>query len=256
MKSKILTYFLIIFALKSTNSVAQLLWYANPEKPQEANFYNLNTEPNEKGYLDIVNVPGHGKVWKVNKPSGSKRAELARSRPKLDTLSNAYTPTEGDIIYLGYKWKVKIAGNEPRKAFAVFQNKSQSSHSQNYPFNLDYDGKELSMNRFLPGEGSQKSRGKTIWTKAVKEDEWVSIVMGIGFSRNLNKGYVELWCNGEKQKLDGKLEKYMHRTLDDNGNYFKWGAYNENSRPFDITVWLDEMRVAKDFETANPDNYK
>jgi Polysaccharide lyase len=252
---KILSFLLLIIGIETTQ--AQLLWYADPSKPQAENFYNLNIEPNENGTLEVITDEKHGKVWQVNKPSGSKRTELSRSRPKKDTLQNAYTPKEGDVIYLGYQWKIMIEGNEERKGFAVFQNKSESPHSQNYPFNLDYNGKTLSMNTYTQGEGSQKSRGKKVWEKAVKENEWVTIVMGIKFSRDANIGHIELWINGEKQALQGQdtSGKLIHRTLDDSGNYFKWGAYNENSRPFNITVNLDEMRVAKDYKTANPLNY-
>jgi endo-chitodextinase len=250
--------YILLLIIYAETSKAQLLWYADPNKPQTENFYNLNIEPNEKGSLEVINDEKHGKVWQVNKPSGSKRTELSRSRPKKDTLQNAYTPKEGDTIYLGYQWKVMIEGNEERKSFAVFQNKSESPHSQNYPFNLDYNGKMLSMNAFTQGEGSQKSRAKKIWEKPVKENEWVTIVMGIKFSRDADIGHIELWFNGEKQVLEGQdtSGKFIHRTLDDSGNYFKWGAYNENSRPFNITVSLDEMRVTKDYKTANPLNYK
>ena len=205
---------------------AQLLWYADPNKTQAENFYNLNIEPNEKGFLKVVNDEKHGKVWQINKPADSKRTELSRSRPKKDTLQNAYTPHEGDLIYLGYQWKINIEGDTERKGIAIFQNKSESPHSQNYPFNLGYDGKTVSMNTYVAGEGSQKSRDKQVWEKAVNENEWITIVMGIKFSKDANLGYIELWLNGIKQDLEGqdKTGKYYHRTLDDSGNYFKWGA--------------------------------
>lgn len=66
----------VLFFICQQNLKAQLLWYADPIKSQTDNFYNLNIEPNEKGYLEIVNDEKHGKVWQVNKPSGSKRTEL------------------------------------------------------------------------------------------------------------------------------------------------------------------------------------
>lgn len=251
---------LLLVFINLETAQAQLLWYADPAKPQAENFYNLNIEPNEKGTLEVVDDEKHGKVWQVNKPSGSKRTELSRSRPKVmkDSTTNAYIPKEGDSIYLGYQWKVSIAGNDERKGFAVFQYKSENPHSQNYPFNLHYNGKKLAMSVYVPGTGSQNSRGKEVWATNVQENEWVTIVMSIKVSQDANKGHIELWLNGEKQVLQGQNKEGLlhHRTLDDNGNYFKWGAYNENARPYDITVSLDEMRVAKDYNTANPLNYK
>lgn len=255
---KFLPILLIFIGINTAK--AQLLWYADPAKPQAENFYNLNIEPNEKGTLEVIDDEKHGKIWQVNKPSGSKRTELSRSRPKVmkDSTTNAYIPKEGDKVYLGYQWKAVIAGNDERKGFAVFQYKSDSPHSQNYPFNLHYNGKKLAMSVYVPGTGSQSSRGKEVWATDVKENEWVTIVMGINVSQDASKGYLELWINGKKQVLAGedKTGKRYHRTLDDSGNYFKWGAYGEAGRPFDVTVNLDEMRVAKDYETANPLNYK
>jgi Polysaccharide lyase len=260
MKAKILiTLFFLFFGKTITN--AQLLWYADPNKPQTDNFYNLNREPNEEGTLDLVTDSLYGKVWHVNKPSGSKRTELARSQPKEPNEKgiNTYIPTEGDSIYLGWRWKGEIVNADyPAGGMAIFQNKSSTPHSQNYPFTMVWNGKEMSLDKFVAGTGSQGSRGTKLWQKEVAENQWVTIEMKIKFSRDSNIGSIELWFNNVKQDLVGgdSNKKVMHRTLDDSGTYFKWGSYGEKARPLDVNIYLDEMRVAKDFKTANPNNYK
>ena len=252
---------ILIFLILGKTTQAQLLWYADPNKPYTDNFYNLNREPNEEGTSAVMIDSKYGKVWKVNKPVGSKRTEFSRTQPKEPTGVNTYIPNEGDSVYTGWRWKGEIEGSEfPAKEFAIFQNKSQHNASQNHPVNIDWDGKEMMLKIVKQGTGSVGSRSSIIWKKAIPENQWVAIMLKMTYSRDAKVGSVELWIDGEKQNLVGQNNdterRIFHRTLDDEGNYSKWGAYNEASRNFNITVYLDEMRVAKDFETANPDKYK
>ena len=239
----------ILFLIAFQSVQAQVIWYGDPNKGYLESFYRLSRETGEEGTVKTVNDPVHGKVWEINKPSGSKRTELART--------DGYVPTEGDKIYLGWKMKLSIVGTVNPGGFAVFQLKSEDPHSQNYPLLMGSSGNNLGLSAYNPGTGSQASRGRGLCSKSVPEGTWVSIVLGIKFSKDANVGYVECWLDGVKQDLfgDDANKQAKHRTLDDNGNYFKWGAYNEDSRDFDITVNLDEMRLAKDYYSANPLNY-
>lgn len=236
-----------------------IYWYANPNKPYLESFYALNREPNEEGTVVQAGDPTYGPIWKVNKPAGSKRAELSQTNPKNPAAGNPnqYVPSEGSTVYIGWRWKGNIAGSAfPADGFAIFQNKSSGNGSQNYPMNIDWDGKEVTLNKFVPGTTSQSSRKTTIWRKNIGENSWNKFVMKVKFSKNASVGTIEFWHNGSKQTLVGQNnttnKKLFHRTLDDNGNYFKWGAYNEASRNFDITVYLDEMRVTSDLASATP----
>jgi hypothetical protein len=228
---------------------SQVLWYGDTNRNYTDSFFRLSKEPGELGNVGTVKDPTNGVVWKVNKPSGSKRTELART--------NGFEPKEGDLIYVGWKLKMNIAGNQNPNGMAIFQLKSEGNASQNYPLLIGYNGNSLTFSAYNPGVGSQASRGRVLATKSLKEDVWISIVMGIKFSKDANKGYTELWLDGVKQSLlDDNAEKQAkHRTLDDNGVYFKWGAYNENSRYFNVTAYLDEMRIAKTYALAEPNNY-
>ena len=247
-------------SVESSARIQSQIWYGNPNNPYLESFYALNTEQGEDGSVVQAGDPTYGSIWKVNKPSGSKRAELSQTNPNdpAPNTSNKYIPSEGSTIYLGWRWKGNIAGSTfPDEGFAIFQNKSTNNGSQNYPFNMDWDGREVTLNKFVTGSGSQSSRKTTIWRKAISENQWVKFVMKVKFSKNASVGTLEFWYNGAKQTLIGQNnstdKRLTHRTLDDEGNYFKWGAYNEASRDFNITVYLDEMRVASDLATAQPD---
>jgi hypothetical protein len=238
---------LCVFFFQTTQS--QVLWYGDTNKNYLDSFYRLSKETGEEGTVAVVNDGSSGKVWKINKPSGSKRTELART--------NGFEPKEGDLIYVGWKLKMNIAGGTNPSGMAIFQLKSDGNGSQNYPLLMGYNGSSLTFSAYNPGAGSQASRGRVLATKSLKEDVWISIVMGIKFYKDANKGYTELWLDGVKQSLldDNADKQAKHRTLDDNGVYFKWGAYNENSRDFNVTAYLDEMRVAKTYALAEPNNY-
>lgn len=231
-----------------------VLWSDDPNKNYLESFYRLSTESGESASVTTVNDGTHGKVWAINKPSGSKRAEFSRTEPSQGTRAS-YTPKDGEVVYIGWRMKVDIAGTTfPSGGFAVFQNKSNDPHSQNYPFLMGYDGKTLTLTKYVAGSGSQASRGTTIWSKAVSENSWATLVLGIKFSKNANDGYIKLWHNGSAQDLvgDDSEKKVIHRTLDDNGNYFKWGAYNETARNFNITAYLTDMKVGTTYDVARP----
>ncbi len=249
-KKTLTLFFLVAFFLNAKTTQSQVIWYGNPNKNYLESFYRLSKETGEQASVNTSNDAVMGKVWNVNKPAGSKRSELART--------NGYIPAEGETVYVGWRYKFSIAGEiNPSGGMAVFQLKSQDDGSQNYPILIGYTGSKLSLVKYVAGTTPQANRATRLWEASVNEGQWVSVVIGIKFSRNENLGYVEFWFNGVKQDLVGNTidKRVIHRTLDDFGNYFKWGAYNENARPYNVTVNLDEMRVAKTYEEAEPNNY-
>jgi uncharacterized beta-barrel protein YwiB (DUF1934 family) len=247
MKTKLLSLAFIFVAI--ANSFSQVLWYGDPEKNYLQSFYRLSRETGEVGTVNTTIDPEHGKVWVLNKPSGDKRCEFARTEGTV----NSYTPKEGDLLYLGWRMKTNIVGNTFPGGFAMFQWKSDTPHSQNYPFIIGGNGQSVTLSAYDAGTTSQGSRQEQLCSKNVAENTWVTIVLAIKVSRNENIGYLECWFDGVKQNMPGGGTRFSHRTLDDSGNYCKWGAYNEASRNFDISVYLDEMRMSTNFDVVmNP----
>ena len=249
------------------------LWYGDPDRYWRDVFVNFNTEDagGTNPTLTTVSDAEHGKVWRIRKPAGAKRAEISRAK--------GYEQQEGETIYIGWRWKASIAGSaQPSgSGFATFQWKTAGAVSrQNYPFQMSYNGRTLSLNLYGPGspdwtEGpSIQRRRNTVWRKDVAEGEWVDLVLGIKVSRydgtdNGRKGHVEIWFDGQKQtltpengvteydvELSGDRTRVFHRTNDGTLTYPKWGAYGGPTRDFDITVWLDEMRIGRDYASAAP----
>jgi hypothetical protein len=229
-------------------------WTADPNLVYTDSFYRLSVESGEPASVTTENDATYGKVWKVNKPSGSKRAELSQTDPSTGNRA-AYVPAEGDKVYIGWRVKMNIVGStNPSSGMAIFQNKSQGTTTQNYPFLFGWNGSTITMSTYVPGSGSQASRGTQRWSRAYGENSWLTIVVGVKFSKNSSTGTLELWVNGTKQDLvgDDASKVLTHRTLDDNGNYFKWGAYNEAARDFNVTAYLANMKVATTYDEARP----
>ena len=84
----------------------------------------------------------------------------------------------------------------------TFQWKSYGKgNNQNYPFNIDYDGKSMVMTTFDANwqDGKRSERIEQVWERKVDIQEWVTLIIVIKLSRNPTKGYIELHCNGKKQ---------------------------------------------------------
>ena len=84
----------------------------------------------------------------------------------------------------------------------TFQWKSYGKgNSQNYPFNIDYDGKSMVLTTFDANwqDGRRSERIEQVWERKVDIQEWVTLIVVIKLSRDPSKGYIELHCNGKKQ---------------------------------------------------------
>lgn len=242
------------------------IWYGDPNKSSKDVFTNFNDQDNHgtTPTLTTVDDATYGKVWKVYKPSGAKRAEISRAK--------GYEQHDGETIYIGYKWKINIIQNDFKEGCAVFQWKSEGGDDvmQNYPFNLTYGNGMLSLNAYGPGDspGWWLKQGETIgrkknnlWKKPVPQNEWQSIIFGIKVSSytgtdTTKLGHIEYWLNGVKQtfNVDDKGADYRvilspdktrayNRTLDGKITYPKWGAYGGAAIPYDITAYVADLRI-------------
>jgi endo-chitodextinase len=253
---------------------SQVLWYGDPDKSLSSVFYRFDAGnyPGDEcpgGDGTAVSTasttidPVYGKVWKVSKPLNRKRGELART---------SYIPAEGQTLYYGWRWKIESTPKLTAGS-AVFQWKTdaggQPGNTQNYPLNLGFGNESLSLNIYGPCypewdscSGSISDGLITLWTKPVKEGEWVSIVLKLKLSRDKNVGEVELWFNGVKQSftntpakrysinLSADKKTAYHKTSDGYVNYPKWGIYNSASCPFSVNTFYDEMRIGSTLESV------
>lgn len=258
---------------------AQVIWSADPNESTNVNdFFRRFDEGNYP--QDYCKTPGdeagvshsgvttlsdstYGRVWKVNKPKNRKRGEFARTEGD----KNFYEPSEGDDIYIGWRWKIGTEdGAKITNEVTVWQWKSISPHDQNYPLNMEYDG-DLTLNAWGPdyaNNTSQKSMRTVLWRKAVSQDTWVTLVVRIKVDKDDFGGLVQFWYNGVQQELDNtKFNKYSvklsednltayHRTNDGKGVYPKWGIYNKKSCAYDASAYFDAMKVGKSLDSVLP----
>ncbi|NER17814.1 heparin lyase I family protein [Spongiivirga citrea] len=259
----------------------KILWFGDPDKDVRDVFRRLDPDGNSNPTGDrcvddpekppLVTTPTdiqYGKYWSIKKPTSRKRAEFARM--------NGFIPENGKEYFIAWRWRIQYSPNLD-KGITVFQWKTDQgididSNKQHYPFNIGYDGNELTINAYGPAEpnfnrpGSINKRKTIIWKKNVPQNTWVSLVFKVKVDRDFDtannhpKGYIEFWFNDEKQTLsnsnfqdyqvslsdDGK--RAYHRTNDGKEVYPKWGSYNENACDFEIITDFDEMRVATNYE--------
>lgn len=266
---------------------AQVLWYGDPNEDVRTVFRRLDPDGNRnptgnRCVDDPTNPPKvstptdslYGKFWRIDKPVSRKRAEFART--------NGFIPQQGKDYFIGWRWRINASPNIDRDV-TVFQWKTDqggdlSTNKQNYPFNLEYDGRELKLNAYGPAEpnwnrpGSITKRRTTLWTGEVEENEWVTFVFRVRVNRDFNsasgryEGFIEFWFNGVKQTLmnsrvrdyqvalSGNKKRAYHRTNDGAEVYMKWGSYNENACDINIITDFDDMRVARNYNAAKPDS--
>ncbi len=268
MKYLILVIALVQFSLASS----QVVWYANPDTSSKPNDFfrrfDSGNYPQDFCYqsgdqngvasskVSTVNDANYGKIWKINKPKKRKRAEFARTEGDRDY----FKPKEGDDVYIGWRWKIDTEDNSGiSQEVTVFQWKSEGSHDQNYPLNLEYDG-DLTLNAWGPdynNSTSQASMRTVLWRKPVAQNTWVSIVIRIKVDKGDFGGIFQFWFNGEPQKLsNSQFNKYkvklsddkfkaFHRTNDGSGVYPKWGVYNKKSCDYNASAYFDELKIGK-----------
>ena len=154
-----------------------------------------------------------------------------------------------------YKFEMpdKETGN-----WACFQWKSYADpdrpeiFTQNYPLIMSYNGRELSLTKHGAGWSTDHSKVVKLWSQPVKIGTWVDVVLVINPSRDEKTGYVEIYFNGEPQKLlTGGARDYC-KTMDGLEVAPKWGAYNKNAIGTEIIVDLADLRIGTDLESVMP----
>lgn len=248
----------------------ETLWYGDPTKDFYYSFYNISKEGDDEytkkeGTIKPIDGSEYGTIWEVHKPADNKRCEFARTEGD----NNYYEIKDGDRVYVGWRVKMDIKGQEMPDSYLQFQLKTEDNGWQNHPVSIEFEPKISSL--IVAGiypvdtpDASVSNRTTKFCTVDMKENEWTEIVLGFNFSTNPEISFVEVWINGVRQLLtDGKgarVFKAYHRTIDmkaDNSGpahmYFKWGIYNAASAPYDIYGYFDEMRVGKTLkDVMNP----
>lgn len=215
------------------------IWYGDPNQPFNSVFSVFEAGNAPLGTVGTVNDPVYGKSWRVNKPAGNKRAEIHGAK--------GVSENDGRVLYYGWRVKVSMPNVTPG-GFPVFQWKSYGANIlQNYPLLLSYSGSSLILSKYNT-DGTHND----LCVMPLAHDTWASVVLCVKISRNASIGYVEFYWNGVKQTLLTGGTRVYHRTLDGDNVDPKWGAYNGNIQPYNVSVYLNSMKIATDLAGALP----
>jgi hypothetical protein len=240
---------------------ADLQWHGDPARGR-AVFNNLNFEGAERhsagtGTITPATDPVHGPIWRVFKPAADKRAEIRGAAGWSDHGGKGGVMQPGVPYYLGWRYKFTMAA-PTAKGWACFQWKSYpdpanpASFTQNYPFTMGYDGRTLSLTAHGPDWMQHRDRVVQVWKHPVKIGEWVDIVLVVCPSLDPAVGYIEIYFNGEPQRLLTGGTRFHHKTMDGLEVAPKWGAYGGGAIGTEITVDLADLRIGTDLASVRP----
>jgi hypothetical protein len=106
------------------------------------------------------------------------------------------------------------------------------------------------------GAGGGLSGGNVIWSIPTPIGQWFTIALGIKQSYDAKVGWVEVYYNGQQQKLSDGSMRLSCQTLD--GGYCdpKWGIYGTTSSPKPQSAsFIGDIRIGKDYPSAAPESY-
>ena len=247
--------------LLAAPALAELQWYGDPDKGR-AVFDNLNFEGaarHSSGSGTILPAADavFGKIWRVHKPAPDKRAEIRGAK------GWSFHEGKGGVMqpevpyYIGWRYRFEM----PRKkagGWVCFQWKSYPApgkpeeFTQNYPFTMSYDGRELSLTKHGAGWSTDRSKVVRLWRHPLPLGTWADLVLVVNPSRDEKVGYVEIYFNGEHQTLLTGRTRDHCKTMDGLEVAPKWGAYNKNAIGTEIIVDLADLRIGTDLESVMP----
>ncbi len=244
-------------------AAAELQWYGDPAKGRQV-FDNLNFEGAVKhsagsGSIKPDKDPELGPIWRIHKPAADKRAEIRGAAGWSFHHGKGGVMKQGVTYYIGWRYKFEMP-DKKTGGWACFQWKSyplpgspEADFNQNYPLTMGYDGRDLSLTSHAADWTHKRSGVVRLWSAPVKIGTWVSVVLAIRPSRDAKTGCVEIWLDGEKQKLATGGTRFFGKTMDGSEVAPKWGAYNRNAVGTEIDVCLADLRIATDLKSAMPE---
>lgn len=229
---------------------ANLIWYADPAKG-DAVFKSMNTDGGCT--VTIIDDAEHGKVRKFNRPPGVNRCE-AKGAAGYDTK-------EGDVVYVGMRYKIDAPMD--LTVTSIFQWKTYDTpghpNTLNFPLLIRPSAGKLNVEAHklaTGGAGGGLSGGNVIWSIPTPIGQWFTIVLGIKQSYDPKVGWVEVYYNGQQQKLADGTTRLSCQTLDGGNIDPKWGMYGTTSSPKpQSSSTIGDIRIAKDYASAAPESY-
>jgi hypothetical protein len=229
---------------------ANLIWYADPAKG--ATVFK-NVEATDACTITVVDDPEHGKVRKFNRPPGTNRCEV-KGAAGFDTK-------DGDVVYVGMRYKIEAPMD--LTVTSIFQWKTYDTaghpNTLNFPILIRPSSGRLQVDVRKPASalgGGGLSGGSVAWSVPTPIGQWFTIVLGIKQSYDSKVGWLEVYYNGQPQKLADGSMRLSCQTLDGGNVEPKWGMYGTTSSPKPQSASIiGDIRIARDYAAAAPESY-
>lgn len=186
--------------------------------------FNRNDYDEQDGAPRVTTSPDGGRpALQFSLDGGDQRSEL---RPRTPDA------TEGNVIY--YTYTARLADDFPVDVdrYQILLQWHHYGDSGSPPVALEVRGGQLAVS--AEGEDLQE-------LGPVRPGDRVDVTMRIVFSRDSDKGRVDVWRDG-RQVLRGF--KPSGGTLLDGGDYLKTGLYRSSSlKDGGARLWLEDLRV-------------
>jgi hypothetical protein len=229
---------------------ANVIWYADPAKG-DTPFKNV--ESTGGCTITVIDDPDHGKVRKFNRPPGTNRCEVKGAA--------TYNTKEGDLVYVGMRYKIDAPMD--LTVTSIFQWKTYDTpghpNTLNFPILIRPSAGKLNVEAqklAAGGAGGGLSGGNVIWSIPTPIGQWFTIVLGIKQSYDSKLGWIEVYYNGQQQKLADGSMRVAAQTLDGGDINPKWGMYGTTSSPKpQSSSTIGDIRIARDYPSAAPESY-
>ena len=95
---------------------------------------------------------------------------------------------------------------------------------------------------------------RTYWrSKTLKRDRWHEIVVGVYLSQTRSRGWVEVWLDGEQQRLKNGRTRMYGQTRGATRGSFKTGIYRSPDSTGTSVEYVDAYSVGKSRRSVMPD---
>ncbi len=235
---------------------AEVIWYGDPDLGREI-FNNLNFQSGNNGSgsgsIKPAVDPYYGKIWRVFKPKGDKRAEIRGATGFSYHEGKGGTMKENEVYYIGWRWKVSMPDTKIGD-WPTFQWKSYPTleSTQNYPMHIKYDGRDLAFWTYDADWQKTRKGINMIWKKPVPRNKWFTLILVLKISRDPKVGYLEFYFDGEQQTFSNGNTRVYHKTMDGTEVAPKWGVYGGSVSSTEITVDLHDLLVGTTLQSATP----
>jgi Polysaccharide lyase len=152
--------------------------------------------------------------------------------------------SEGDARW--YSWSTLFPDDFPR--LPAWQVVTEWHSTEDGPpsigFYVEYDTLVLQVNRHAaPGEPIDVVQ---IWRGPLRRGAWRRIKMRVGWSGSDERGTVELWVDGVRQRFDdGSLRRRIRTLYPGYDNYWEMGYYRRSGRTPTGVVYHDAFRTSE-----------